>query len=327
MTRHLLEDLLDEIEDIQYAAEPGVAARQLEEAARSMGPGELGRAAFLVAAAESWTAIAELDAALRCAEDAVSDGGPTSLGSHAAVIEVLLAREEHDLALARAKELRALLAAGQASDTEPDYVAEAFEEAGLLKEAHRWFSLAVAHVDPGEVEARLGGVLTTLIGRRRVRERLGLPPDRLDQAGERARQRTLAHLGIGGRGGARTAGPAGTTALIHWPAGEWERFVDLWPDLAEGYGSDLPGHRRATEQRLRELAGNGVSVSVALGAVDEYAEFAVDQELDPAASASRARYAAEVARTGRATRWPPGRNDRCWCGSGQKYKRCCGAAG
>ena len=22
--------------------------------------------------------------------------------------------------------------------------------------------------------------------------------------------------------------------------------------------------------------------------------------------------------------WPPARNDDCWCGSGQKYKRCCG---
>ncbi|WP_405060333.1 SEC-C domain-containing protein [Kribbella sp. NBC_01505] len=24
--------------------------------------------------------------------------------------------------------------------------------------------------------------------------------------------------------------------------------------------------------------------------------------------------------------WPPGRNQSCWCGSGVKYKRCCGAA-
>ncbi|MFF1820557.1 SEC-C domain-containing protein [Kribbella sp. NPDC058245] len=24
--------------------------------------------------------------------------------------------------------------------------------------------------------------------------------------------------------------------------------------------------------------------------------------------------------------WPPGRNQPCWCGSGVKYKRCCGAA-
>jgi uncharacterized protein YchJ len=23
--------------------------------------------------------------------------------------------------------------------------------------------------------------------------------------------------------------------------------------------------------------------------------------------------------------WPPGRNERCWCGSGVKYKKCCAA--
>ena len=30
------------------------------------------------------------------------------------------------------------------------------------------------------------------------------------------------------------------------------------------------------------------------------------------------------ASTGGAITWPPGRNDACWCRSGQKYKRCCG---
>lgn len=24
-------------------------------------------------------------------------------------------------------------------------------------------------------------------------------------------------------------------------------------------------------------------------------------------------------------RWPPGRNEPCWCGSERKYKRCCGS--
>ena len=40
----------------------------------------------------------------------------------------------------------------------------------------------------------------------------------------------------------------------------------------------------------------------------------------------RAGYAAELNR-GRAdvVGWPPGRNERCWCGSGTKYKKCCAA--
>jgi len=39
---------------------------------------------------------------------------------------------------------------------------------------------------------------------------------------------------------------------------------------------------------------------------------------------ARSSPAADVARTGRALDWPPARNERCWCGSGQKYKKCCG---
>lgn len=36
-------------------------------------------------------------------------------------------------------------------------------------------------------------------------------------------------------------------------------------------------------------------------------------------------YVDTLAATNRVVEWPPGRNDRCWCGSGTKYKRCCGA--
>ncbi|MGH8987317.1 MAG: SEC-C metal-binding domain-containing protein [Acidimicrobiales bacterium] len=39
---------------------------------------------------------------------------------------------------------------------------------------------------------------------------------------------------------------------------------------------------------------------------------------------ARSSYAAEIARRGEATPWPPGRNGPCWCGSGRKYKTCCG---
>jgi hypothetical protein len=28
---------------------------------------------------------------------------------------------------------------------------------------------------------------------------------------------------------------------------------------------------------------------------------------------------------GTGVEWPPGRNQPCWCGSGTKYKKCCGA--
>jgi hypothetical protein len=41
-----------------------------------------------------------------------------------------------------------------------------------------------------------------------------------------------------------------------------------------------------------------------------------------------AEYAADVARQpARTATRPPGRNKPCWCGSGRKYKKCCGATG
>lgn len=59
--------------------------------------------------------------------------------------------------------------------------------------------------------------------------------------------------------------------------------------------------------------------------VGEYVDWCAKGGRDPGESSSRAAYAAELARQGGTGPWPPGRNEPCWCGSGRKYKRCCGA--
>ena len=40
---------------------------------------------------------------------------------------------------------------------------------------------------------------------------------------------------------------------------------------------------------------------------------------------ARAGYAAHLGFLGSTVAWPPGRNEPCWCASGLKYKKCCGA--
>jgi len=62
---------------------------------------------------------------------------------------------------------------------------------------------------------------------------------------------------------------------------------------------------------------------------DEFRPWVAENAPDePDPSQLRAQYAADVARdTSRTVTWPPGRNDPCWCGSGRKYKKCCGAPG
>ena len=58
--------------------------------------------------------------------------------------------------------------------------------------------------------------------------------------------------------------------------------------------------------------------------VDCLIRYAEEHGYDPGSGEARSAYAAELAREGRALRLPPGRNDRCWCGSGRKYRVCCG---
>jgi uncharacterized protein YecA (UPF0149 family) len=58
--------------------------------------------------------------------------------------------------------------------------------------------------------------------------------------------------------------------------------------------------------------------------VAEVAASAEEHGIDADWAEARARAAYELAQDGRAIAWPPGRNEPCWCGSGTKYKRCCG---
>ena len=77
---------------------------------------------------------------------------------------------------------------------------------------------------------------------------------------------------------------------------------------------------------LVRLAALGIKPRLAPVRVDAYLTWCTLKGLDPAANESRARHAAELAQRGVTVPWPPERNDPCWCGSGKKYKRCCGTA-
>ena len=97
-----------------------------------------------------------------------------------------------------------------------------------------------------------------------------------------------------------------------------------WPSLGEDL-ADPTAYNARFEGHLRELhSETGRRPSIAPLDVDELTEWAARAGLDPDTGSARSRFAAELARTGRALAWPPGRNDPCWCRSGRKYKRCCG---
>jgi tetratricopeptide (TPR) repeat protein len=115
-------------------------------------------------------------------------------------------------------------------------------------------------------------------------------------------------------------------AFAWFPEEDWAEALRRWPDLAEEWGtSTYQDYVRVLQQRLLAFADEeGTRPSLAPLYVDAYVTWTEVRGEDPGESESRAAYAAEVARLGNEVPWPPGRNDPCWCGSGAKYKKCCG---
>lgn len=53
--------------------------------------------------------------------------------------------------------------------------------------------------------------------------------------------------------------------------------------------------------------------------------FALGTDRDPGEETTRHAYMCQLVDAGKTIAWPPPRNARCWCGSGSKYKECCGS--
>jgi SEC-C motif len=114
---------------------------------------------------------------------------------------------------------------------------------------------------------------------------------------------------------------------VGWfPAEEWAEVIERWPDLLDELPVDNLDYSHAIEARIKRLneADPGRPMHISPLTVAFLVRCANEDNLDPGSPEARAAAAAEVLRLGGAKRWPPGRNERCWCGSGRKYKQCCG---
>ncbi|MPZ52343.1 MAG: hypothetical protein GEU79_06345 [Acidimicrobiia bacterium] len=114
-----------------------------------------------------------------------------------------------------------------------------------------------------------------------------------------------------------------TMALAWFPATEWNDATERWPDLVDHMPKDHAAYSERIEARLKRL--RSVDPGRPLMVAPIYVDDLVDAHGDEAGTAeARAIHAADLARTGKTRKWPPTRNEPCWCGSGRKYKRCCG---
>lgn len=130
---------------------------------------------------------------------------------------------------------------------------------------------------------------------------------------------------------AAVGAPTGGKRVVHlslawFPAAEWAGAVERWPDLLDDLPRDHDAYSRRIEARVKWIARvvPGQPVAIAPMTVEGLVTHAALGDRDPGSGEARSAYAAELSRSGKVLRWPPGRNERCWCGSGRKYKACCG---
>ncbi|WP_433209737.1 SEC-C domain-containing protein [Dactylosporangium sp. CS-047395] len=302
-------DLRELRQDALGAADPlGVAAELVAavDAGRLADPQDAGLA--LVLAAEIAESRSKLDAALRYVDRAV-EAYATRDDSEAGAARALRARilfraGREDEAMAALEPLRPLL--GQHPDAAA-YLSAALAVGGRHLVAEEWLSEAVQEAlaertaEPRNPED--AGLLFFLLQQRhRIRHAIGRQHDAHDNLAERLESK-LAQAGSGA--------DAAADELLFFPQAEFARLVAL----TDAFGADWDEHRARLERELVRTPGKALLTA----SVDGLTRFA-GKDGDLADPKTQAGYAKGL--TARIS-WPPERNGACWCGSGNKYKKCC----
>lgn len=123
---------------------------------------------------------------------------------------------------------------------------------------------------------------------------------------------------------ARAVAPAARPTMLAFawfPSDEWAAARTWWPDLAD-LPADHTAYSHQIESRVKAIAKHttGHPFHIAPLRVDELITLMGERA---GTATARSERAAQMVQEGRAIAWPPARNDRCWCGSGRKYKQCC----
>ncbi|MEO3748698.1 SEC-C domain-containing protein [Plantactinospora sp. B5E13] len=295
------------------------------------------RGEILLEAARAWREAGRPDRADAALRRLIVDGGEDGCYARLQLAEDRFAEDAADEAYA---ELDRLAHDAALHDGHCALAAELLAEREDLEGALRWYDRTVARLSADEL-AKLGGPdgwlwpsLITLRGRMQVRQQLGLPPDATDEivvGANRQRDRTLGPpdprdnvFDVADVSDAVASGrvPRQVRMLVFQRA-ERAEACRRWPDA---YDATDEEYYTATERRWRGLAAQGVpSIRVVPATVAGLCEFAERLGESPLDSAVKSRYSKTI--TGQdVIAWPPPRNASCWCGSGTKYKKCCGRA-
>ncbi|GAA1961208.1 SEC-C metal-binding domain-containing protein [Amycolatopsis minnesotensis] len=283
------------------------------------------RGAILLEAAHQWHLAGNDERATELLADVLSLGGEDRAFAQSAMAELLFEAGRDDEARPY---LDALKQERPASILAYSLVGEMLEERGETKEALAWFTMAVARLtdedltEPGA--ARYWEGREALRGRLRIRQAMGFPPDELDEAAQDESLDLDPDLdpdldGFDGFDGLWS----NEMTVQFWPRDELVRAREVWPDLVQD-----DAVFREQEGVNRGLSASGVSrIRMVPLSVTRLTEFAAATGGDPSEAGTREAYLDKVVGEDGALTWPPPRNGPCWCGSGTKYKKCCGRPG
>jgi len=121
--------------------------------------------------------------------------------------------------------------------------------------------------------------------------------------------------------------------LLWWPCAEYGRVVRQIPELRDVLGAPWRGHTARVESAMAAMSAEATrtssratQLSLAAAQYERFAGFLEQIGADPRLAVVMTAFT-EHAEAGDldATGWPPGRRDRCWCGSKKRYHRCCAA--
>lgn len=153
-------------------------ARRLEDFAADPHPADaVNPAELLVTAAWHWRYAGDNARSLDCCRRAVADGGSVDPDVRGYLVSGLLHSGLTEEATALARDLMALRSTDGGLYV---LVGEAFEEAGDLREATRWFTAGLVRSMRDE-DAPAAHAIMLMHGRRRVRQAQGFPPDDYDE--------------------------------------------------------------------------------------------------------------------------------------------------
>jgi hypothetical protein len=288
------------------------------------------RGMLLIEAALAWRRAGQSQRATQLIDEVIATGGEDGCYARVQRVEFCL----DDDAWPQAEAQLAILAHEPSlHEGHCTLIAELLIEHHRLQAAARWYDRGLARLTPQTLRAITGprgftqlSALAMLRGRRDLRSRLGQPPDATDElVADPSQWRSptvnppdldavAEHLAAGG------PPPRGVRILTFQRdqrAQARTRWPQTYPDPDEQY---YP----AAEARWRNLADNGArDIQIVPVTVAELVDFAQRTGADPTDAAVKTQYIQTVSPQAMIP-WPPPRNAPCWCGSGAKYKKCCG---